>query len=44
VFVPQLLELHARGRLPVERLIRTYGFGEFARALQVPGPAARSSL
>jgi aryl-alcohol dehydrogenase len=32
-FIPKLLELHARGRLPVEKLIRAYSFGEFARAI-----------
>ncbi len=31
--VPRLLELHARGQLPVEKLIRTYGFDEFGQAL-----------
>ena len=25
-FIPRLLELHANGRLPVEKLIRTYEF------------------
>jgi aryl-alcohol dehydrogenase len=33
-FIPKLLELHARGRLPVEKLIRTYGFGDLARAMR----------
>jgi aryl-alcohol dehydrogenase len=33
-FIPHLLELHAQGRLPIERLIRTYRFGDFARARQ----------
>ena len=33
-FIPRLLELHARGELPVERLIRTYRFGELDRALR----------
>ena len=32
--VPRLVELHARGELPVERLIRTYPFAEFGRALR----------
>ncbi|MEA2143216.1 MAG: aryl-alcohol dehydrogenase [Solirubrobacteraceae bacterium] len=32
-FVPRLLELHAQGRLPVERLIRTYPFEELPRAI-----------
>ena len=32
-FIPKLVELHARGQLPVEKLIRTYRFDEFARAM-----------
>ena len=32
-FVPKLLELHARGQLPVEKLIQTYEFEDFGRAL-----------
>ena len=32
-FIPALLQLHARGELPVEKLIRTYRFAEFARAM-----------
>jgi aryl-alcohol dehydrogenase len=32
-FIPKLLGLHARGQLPVERLIRTYPFAEFEQAL-----------
>jgi aryl-alcohol dehydrogenase len=32
-FIPKLLELHARGQLPVEKLIRTYSFEEFGRAV-----------
>jgi aryl-alcohol dehydrogenase len=32
--IPRLVELHARGELPVERLIRTYPFAEFGRALR----------
>ena len=31
--VPALLDLHRRGQLPVETLIRTYRFGEVERAL-----------
>ena len=33
-FIPRLLQLHARGELPVEKLIRTYRFGDFGRALR----------
>jgi aryl-alcohol dehydrogenase len=32
-FIPALLRLHARGELPVEKLIRTYRFTDFARAI-----------
>jgi aryl-alcohol dehydrogenase len=32
-FIPKLLELHARGQLPVEKLIRTYRFEDFQQAL-----------
>jgi aryl-alcohol dehydrogenase len=32
-FIPKLLELHARGQLPVEKLIRTYRFEDFEQAL-----------
>ncbi len=32
-FIPALLRLHARGELPVEKLITTYRFAEFARAM-----------
>jgi aryl-alcohol dehydrogenase len=32
-FIPKLLQLHARGELPVERLITTYPFAEFGRAM-----------
>jgi aryl-alcohol dehydrogenase len=32
-FIPKLLDLHARGGLPVEKLIRTYSFAEFGRAI-----------
>lgn len=31
--IPKLLQLHARGELPVERLITTYPFAEFGRAM-----------
>jgi aryl-alcohol dehydrogenase len=33
-FIPRLLELHARGQLPVEKLIQTYRFEEVERALR----------
>ena len=32
--IPRLLELHGRGELEVEKLIRTYHFGELDRALR----------
>jgi aryl-alcohol dehydrogenase len=32
-FIPRLLQLHARGELPVDRLITTYPFAEFGRAM-----------
>jgi aryl-alcohol dehydrogenase len=32
-FIPKLLELHAEGQLPVEKLIQRYRFDEFGRAL-----------
>ena len=32
--IPKLLQLHARGELPVERLIRTYRFADFGRAMR----------
>ena len=32
--IPRLLQLHARGELPVEKLIRTYRFSDFGRALR----------
>jgi aryl-alcohol dehydrogenase len=32
--IPKLLQLHARGELPVEKLIRTYRFSDFGRALR----------
>jgi aryl-alcohol dehydrogenase len=31
--IPALLRLHARGELPVEKLIETYRFADFARAM-----------
>ena len=33
-FIPRLLELHARGQLPVEKLIRTYRFEDFGQAVR----------
>jgi aryl-alcohol dehydrogenase len=33
VFIPRLLELHARGRFPVERLVRNYPFAEVNTAI-----------
>ncbi|HEY0932514.1 MAG TPA: NAD(P)-dependent alcohol dehydrogenase [Trebonia sp.] len=33
VFIPRLLELHARGRFPVERLVRNYRFDELNAAI-----------
>jgi aryl-alcohol dehydrogenase len=33
VFVPRLLDLHARGRFPVERLVRNYPFAEVGTAI-----------
>jgi aryl-alcohol dehydrogenase len=33
-FIPKLLDLHACGQLPVEKLIRTYPFEEFGHALR----------
>ena len=32
-FVPRLLELHAEGRLPLEKLIRTYDFDDIDTAV-----------
>jgi aryl-alcohol dehydrogenase len=32
--IPKLLALHARGELPVEKLIRTYRFADFGRAMR----------
>jgi aryl-alcohol dehydrogenase len=31
-FIPKLIDLHARGKFPYDRLIRFYPFGEIARA------------
>ena len=31
-FIPRLIELHRAGRLPLEKLIRTYEFDEIDRA------------
>jgi aryl-alcohol dehydrogenase len=33
-FIPTLLELHARGLLPVEKLVRTYGFSDITQAVR----------
>ncbi len=33
VFIPRLLDLHARGRFPVDRLVRNYPFPEVAAAI-----------
>ena len=33
-FIPRLVELHARGQLPVEKLIRRYRMDEFAHAMR----------
>lgn len=33
VFIPRLLELHARGRFPVDRLVRNYPFAELNTAI-----------
>jgi aryl-alcohol dehydrogenase len=33
VFIPRLLDLHARGRFPVERLVRNYPFAELNAAI-----------
>ncbi len=32
--IPKLLAMHARGELPVEKLIRTYRFADFGRAMR----------
>ena len=31
-FIPRLVELHAQGRLPLEKLIRRYDFGDIDAA------------
>ena len=41
--IPRLLELHARGELPVERLIRTYRSANSTARCATPSPARRSS-
>lgn len=33
VFIPRLLDLHARGRFPVDRLVRNYPFAELGTAM-----------
>jgi aryl-alcohol dehydrogenase len=33
IFIPQLIALHAAGRLPLERLVKTYPFAEINRAI-----------
>ena len=33
VFIPRLLELHARGRFPVDRLVKNYPFAEVNTAI-----------
>lgn len=33
-FIPRLLELRARGQLPIEKLIRTYRFEDFGQAVR----------
>jgi aryl-alcohol dehydrogenase len=33
VFIPRLLELHAQGRFPVDRLVRNYPFAELNTAI-----------
>jgi aryl-alcohol dehydrogenase len=33
VFIPQMIDLHRQGRLPFDRLIRTYPFAEINRAI-----------
>jgi aryl-alcohol dehydrogenase len=39
-FVPQLLDLHAEGRLPLEKLIRTYDFDDIDTAVADAGSGA----
>jgi aryl-alcohol dehydrogenase len=39
-FVPRLLELHAEGRLPLEKLIRTYEFDDIDTAVADAGSGA----
>jgi aryl-alcohol dehydrogenase len=33
VFIPRLLDLHARGRFPFDRLVRNYAFGDLRTAM-----------
>ena len=33
IFIPRLLDLHAPGRFPVDRLVRNYPFAEFNTAI-----------
>jgi len=33
IFIPRLLELHARGRFPVDRLVRNYSFSRLNEAI-----------
>jgi aryl-alcohol dehydrogenase len=33
VFIPRLLDLHARGRFPFDRLVRNYAFGDLQTAM-----------
>jgi aryl-alcohol dehydrogenase len=33
-FIPALIELHVRGRLPFERLVRTFPFADIEQAAQ----------
>jgi len=34
IFIPQLIELHMKGRLPFDRLVRSYPFEEINRAVE----------
>lgn len=34
IFIPQLVELHLKGRLPFDRIVRTYPFEEINRAVE----------
>jgi aryl-alcohol dehydrogenase len=33
IFIPRLLDLHAQGRFPVDRLVKNYPFGQLNRAI-----------